>query len=253
MDIEEEIRDYFATVEINLPDSMKLLMNLKDKFNILDSNAHAILESIKTDNVESEKKRAYLYSKIKEHLNSCQKCPLYAAESHTQKVAGEGALNSPLVLIGEGPGFDEDKMGRPFVGRAGQILTTILNKLEIRREKVYITNVIKCRPPQNRTPMQKEIRACSHNLELELSFITPKVIIALGAVPLNYFKSGSSIIRERGRWINSGEYWIMPTFHPAYILRQQGKALNRVKWAIWQDFNKAVEKAKEMCPEYKYS
>jgi DNA polymerase len=101
--------------------------------------------------------------------------------------------------------------------------------------------------------MQKEIRACSHNLELELSFITPKVIIALGAVPLNYFKSGSSIIRERGRWINSGEYWIMPTFHPAYILRQQGKALNRVKWAIWQDFNKAVEKAKEMCPEYKYS
>ena len=84
MDIEEEIRDYFATVEINLPDSMKLLMNLKDKFNILDSNAHAILKSIKTDNVESEKKRAYLYSKIKEHLNSCQKCPLYAAESHTQ-------------------------------------------------------------------------------------------------------------------------------------------------------------------------
>lgn len=252
MALEDEIKESFTAMEINLPDSIKLLLELKDKFNIPDSSVDAILESINIDDVESEKKRGYLYSKIKEYLNSCQRCPLYLAENHTQKVAGEGALNSPLVLIGEGPGFDEDKMGRPFVGRAGQLLTTILDKLEIRRENVYITNVIKCRPPQNRTPMKKEIKACSHNLELELSLIAPKVIIALGAVPLNYFKSGSSIMRERGHWINSGEYRIMPTFHPAYILRQQGKTLNKVKWAVWQDFNEAVKKAKEIYPEYKY-
>ena len=102
MDIERGNQDYFATVEINLPDSMKLLMNLKDKFNILDSNAHAILKSIKTDNVESEKESLFIQQN-KRTFKLMQKCPLYAAESHTQKVAGEGTLNSPLVLIGEGP------------------------------------------------------------------------------------------------------------------------------------------------------
>ncbi|MDD4568827.1 MAG: uracil-DNA glycosylase [Tepidanaerobacteraceae bacterium] len=253
MAIENEIKESFTATEITLPDSIKLLFDLKDKFNIQDSNAHDIIKSIKIDDVESNKKRVYLYKIIKEHLNSCQRCPLYSIENHTQKVAGEGALNSPIVLIGEGPGFDEDKVGRPFVGRAGQLLTIILNKMEIRRERIYITNVIKCRPPRNRTPLQKEIKACSNNLEMELSFITPKVIIALGSVPLNYFKPGSSITRDRGQWINFGEYWIMPTFHPAYILRKQGKALNKVKWAVWQDFNKAVNKAKEMYPEYKYN
>lgn len=252
MAIEDEIKESFTAMEINLPDSVKLLLEFKDKFNIQDFDSHNILESIKTDDAESEKKRGYLYDKVKECLNSCQRCPLYLAENHTQKVPGEGALNSPLVLIGEGPGFDEDKLGRPFVGRAGQLLTTILSKLKIKQENVYITNVIKCRPPKNRTPMQKEIKACSHNLELELSLIAPKVIIALGAVPFNYFKSGSSIMRERGRWVKSGDYWIMPTFHPAYILRQQGKTLNKVKWAVWEDFNKAVEKAQELYPEYRY-
>ncbi|HHY70566.1 MAG TPA: uracil-DNA glycosylase, partial [Thermoanaerobacterales bacterium] len=175
MAIEDEIEKSFTAMQINLPASMKLMLDLKDKFNIPDSNAADILASLKINDVKSQEKRDYLYGKIKEHLNLCQDCPLYSAESSTQKVAGEGALNSPLVLIGEGPGFEEDKIGRPFVGRAGQLLTTILHKMGIRREKIYITNVIKCRPPQNRTPRQKEIKACSHNLELELCFIEPKV------------------------------------------------------------------------------
>lgn len=249
MAIEDEIQQLFTATQIDLPESIKLLIELKDKFNITESNEDTILQSIKTNDVQAEKKRAYLYNRIKERLNSCQRCPLYMSKNHTQKVPGEGPLNSPLVLIGEGPGFDEDKAGRPFVGRAGQLLTTILHKLNIKRENVYITNVIKCRPPQNRTPIQKEIKACSHNLELELSIISPKVIIALGAVPLNYFKPGSSIMRERGRWIVSKDYWIMPTFHPAYILRQQGKTLNKVKWAVWSDFNNAIKKLIELCPE----
>ncbi|AEE91464.1 Phage SPO1 DNA polymerase-related protein [Tepidanaerobacter acetatoxydans Re1] len=251
--LESKIKESFTTVEISLPDIIKLLLDLKDEFNIQNSDVDTIVKAVKLDNEKSKKQRDYLYNRIKEHINTCQSCLLYAQENHTHKVAGEGALNSPLVLIGEGPGFDEDKQGRPFVGRAGQLLTTILNKMDIRREKVYITNVIKCRPPQNRTPLQKEIKACSKNLELELSLIQPKVIIALGAVPLNYFKSGSSIMRERGQWINSRDYWIMPTFHPAYILRQHGKTLNKVKWLVWQDFNEAVAKAKEMCPEYDFS
>lgn len=249
MAIEDEIKQFFAAEEIHLPESMKLLIELKDKFNIPEFDADAILQSIKGDGEHAKKSRMYLHNRIRESLKACQRCPLYLSETHTQKVPGEGPLNSPLVLIGEGPGLDEDKQGRPFVGRAGQLLTTILDKLNISREKIYITNVIKCRPPQNRTPNKKEITACSHNLELELSMISPKVIIALGAVPLNYFKPGSSIMRERGRWITSRGYWIMPTFHPAYILRQQGKTLVKVKWAVWHDFNNALEKLTELYPE----
>lgn len=249
---ENEIEGTLAAREIKLPDSVKILLDLQVEFNIQDTNVNTILTSLKIDDEESKKKRNYLYRRIKERLDVCQRCSLYLAENHTQKVPGEGALNSPLVLIGEGPGLEEDKMGHPFVGKAGQLLTTILNKLEIQRERVYITNIIKCRPPNNRTPLKKEILACSQNLQLELSIIQPKVIIALGAVPLNYFKPDSSIVRTRGQWINSREYWIMPTFHPAYILRQQGQTLNKIKWAVWQDFNKAINKAKEMCPEYKF-
>jgi len=249
MAIEDEIKQLFTAAQINLPESMKLVIELKDKFDITECSADTILQSIKTDDEQAGEKRVYLSSRIRESLNSCQRCPLYLSESNTRKVPGEGPLNSPLVLIGEGPGLDEDKQGRPFVGRAGQLLTTILDKLNIDRQKIYITNVVKCRPPQNRTPIKKEIDACSHNLELELSIISPKVIIALGAVPLNYFKPGSSIMRERGRWIVSKDYWIMPTFHPAYILRQQGKTLTKVKWAVWQDFNNAIKKLTELCPE----
>jgi len=249
MAIEDQIEQFFAALEINLPDSMKLLLELKDKFGITEYNAEILLESIRAYDAQAEEKRNFVYSRIREILNSCQRCPLCFADCHTQKVPGEGKLNSPLVLIGEGPGLDEDKMGRPFVGRAGQLLTTILEKLGIDRKKIYITNVVKCRPPQNRTPTQREVKACSPNLELELSIISPKVIIALGAVPLNYFKPGSSIMRERGKWVVCGDYWIMPTFHPAYILRQEGKVLTQVKWAVWQDFNNALKKLTELCPD----
>jgi len=250
MAIEEEIKQLFTAKEIDLPQSMKLILELKEIFNIDEFNADTILQSIKNDDDEqAEKMRCYLQARIRELLNSCQRCPLYLSESNTRKVPGEGPLNSPLVLIGEGPGLDEDRMGRPFVGKAGQLLTTILDKLNIDRKKIYITNVVKCRPPQNRTPVQKEIKACSQNLELELSIISPKVIIALGAVPLNYFKPGSSIMRERGKWVVYRDYWIMPTFHPAFILRQYGKTLNQVKWAVWHDFNNAIKKLTELCPD----
>ncbi|MFY9312441.1 MAG: uracil-DNA glycosylase [Tepidanaerobacter sp.] len=245
MALEDDIQQTFTAVEIELPETIKLLLELKDKFNIKEFNADTILKSVRDEDVQ---KRIFLYNRIRELLNTCRSCPLCLSDWHTQKVPGEGQLNSPLVLIGEGPGLDEDKLGRPFVGRAGQLLTTILEKLNINREKIYITNVIKCRPPQNRTPTQKEIKACSHNLELELSIISPKVIIALGAVPLNYFKPGSSIMRERGNWIVHGDFWIMPTFHPAYILRQHGKTLTKVKWAVWQDFNNAIKKLTELSP-----
>lgn len=239
--------------EIKLPQSAKLFFELKEKFNLPEVYIDEIINKLKKDNSESKAMRDYVEFKIKEELYACSSCALSLSDSCTKKVPGEGALNSPLVFIGEGPGLDEDKIGRPFVGRAGQLLTTILDKMNINRKKVYITNMIKCRPPQNRTPNMTEIKACLHNIELELSFIAPKVIITLGAVPLKYFKPNGSIMRSRGEWINHNGIWVMPTFHPAFILRQHGRSLVKVKWQVWEDFNKAFNKAKELCPEYDFN
>jgi len=243
----------FGAQEIQLPYNIKLMFELKNEFNLNEVNYDRLVEMIKAENAESENMRKYVYEKIKDHLDACTGCPLHSSDSCTRKVPGEGCLQSPLMLIGEGPGFDEDKLGKPFIGRAGQLLTTILEKLNIDRRRIYISNVVKCRPPMNRTPLAKEIKACSHNLESELAFISPKVIIALGSVPLNYFKPNSSIIRERGKWIYIRNMWIMPTFHPAYILRQQGKALNKTKWDVWNDFNQALAKVRELCPGYSFN
>ncbi|RKL64294.1 uracil-DNA glycosylase [Thermoanaerobacteraceae bacterium SP2] len=252
-DLENFIKE-LEVQEIQLPYSIKLMLDLKNEFNLKEIySSNGLLEIIKANNPESESMRTFIYEKIKEYLNACTDCLLHSSDSCTRKVPGEGCLNSPLMLIGEGPGFDEDKLAKPFVGRAGQLLTTILNKLGINRQKVYISNVVKCRPPMNRTPFVKEMKACSRNLELELTFIAPKVIIALGSVPLNYFKPNSSIMRERGKWIYTRGFWVMPTFHPAYILRQQGKALNKTKWDVWEDFNKALAKVRELCPEYSFN
>lgn len=252
MDLEYFLNDFEAQ-EMKLPEKIKIIFELKDEFKLNEINYNKLIEIIKSEGNKSDNIRECLYAKIKNYIDSCTECPLHSSSSCTQKVPGEGCLQSPLMLIGEAPGFDEDKIGRPFVGRAGQLLTTILEKLNINRHKVYISNVVKCRPPMNRTPYIKEIKACSRNLELELSFVSPKVIIALGSVPLNYFKMNSSIMQERGKWIYTRNLWIMPTFHPAYILRQQGKALNKTKWAVWADFNNALNKARELCPNYNFN
>lgn len=248
----DDIKNTLNAKKVTLPYKVQLLLDIKEKYNLPFLDVDSILQFLKSKNSQAEEVRNYIYKEIREKLYSCTDCSLCLSDVHTQKVPGEGSLKSPLVLIGEGPGFDEDKLGRPFVGRAGRLLTTILNKLGVQREKIYITNVIKCRPPRNRTPAQKEIDACIQNLELELFMIKPKVIMALGAIPLNYFKPNSRIMRERGHWIRTPEYWVMPTFHPAYILRQHGKPLVKVKWEVWSDFNKALSKAKELDPEYKF-
>lgn len=252
MNITELINQHFNGQQVDVPNYLKLCFLLKDKFGMPDVYIEDILNKIKIDNPTSNTIRKYIYEKMKFSVNTCKNCPLYLSKSHTQKVMGAGTLKSPLMLIGEGPGFEEDKKGKPFVGRAGQLLTVILTKLGISRNKIYITNVIKCRPPSNRTPKKNEIEACSQNLKLELKFVAPKVILTLGAVPLDYFSPGSRIMRSRGKWIYSDGYWIMPTYHPAFILRQRGKSLYRVKWQVWGDFNKALAKVKELSPDYEF-
>ena len=237
---------------MDLPLCIKTILALKDQFGDSGLRYDEIVEDLKLDEIDAERRRQFADDKISYFTRNCHGCPLCQHSEHTQKVRGEGSIKSPLMFIGEGPGFEEDKVGKPFVGKAGQLLTTILNKMNISRERVYITNIIKCRPPKNRTPLREEVKACSKILRLELDIIKPEVVVALGATPLKYFNVDGGITRARGKWLNIDGSWIMPTYHPAYILRLHGKALIDAKWDVWHDFNKALDKANELRPKYRF-
>ncbi|MCF8008639.1 MAG: uracil-DNA glycosylase [Halanaerobiales bacterium] len=172
------------------------------------------------------------FKKFKESALKCNRCTL--RKTCTQVVMGEGSLKHKIMVIGEGPGSTEDKKGRPFVGRAGNLLNKILQSVNIKREEIYITNVVKCRPPDNRNPNQNEMDACSPILKTEIKYINPKVIVPLGSIALKYFLGDrKKITEDRGKWFNIGELYFLPTFHPAYLLRNK-----RMKKPVYKDFIK---------------
>ncbi len=176
------------------------------------------------------------YESFKEKALKCERCHL--REGCTQVVMGEGSIDNKIMFIGEGPGGTEDKKGRPFVGRAGQLLNKILKSVNIKREDIYITNIVKCRPPENRNPTDNEMEACSPILKTEIKYIKPKVIVPLGSVALKYLVGpDKKITKDRGNWFNKGELYFLPTFHPAYLLRNE-----RMKKPVWNDF-KMIKKA----------
>jgi uracil-DNA glycosylase family 4 len=165
----------------------------------------------------------------------CRRCRLH--ESRSRIVFGSGNEKSPLVFVGEGPGADEDAQGLPFVGRAGQLLTQMIDNtaeregLSIRRPDVYICNVVKCRPPENRTPQPDEMQTCGEFLFRQLTVIQPKAICCLGgtaAKALLGLKEG--ITRARGQWYKWRDVPVMVTYHPSYLLRNQSKELRRETW-----------------------
>ncbi|SFX57527.1 DNA polymerase [Thermoactinomyces sp. DSM 45891] len=161
----------------------------------------------------------------------CQMCPLHA-QGRSQVVIGEGNPSSPLMLVGEGPGADEDRLGRPFVGKAGQLLSRMLEAAEIPREEIYITNIVKCRPPGNRTPEPEEMSACIHILRQQFQLIRPKLIVLLGSAPTRAILDPKARITQvRGRWIERKGVHFMPTLHPAYLLRNPS-----AKKDAWSDF-----------------
>lgn len=164
----------------------------------------------------------------------CQKCPLSAGRKNV--VFGEGAPQADLMFIGEGPGFDEDMQGRPFVGKAGQLLTKMINAMQFSREEVYITNIVKCRPPQNRNPLPEEAAACLPYLKRQIELINPKVIVVLGAVPLKFLLNKTGIMRQRGNWDTYNGIKVMPTFHPAYLLRNPN-----AKRETWNDLQQVMQ------------
>jgi uracil-DNA glycosylase family 4 len=172
---------------------------------------------------------------VRAELGECARCRL--ASGRTNLVFGVGNPSARLVFVGEGPGADEDAKGEPFVGRAGQLLTEIITKgMRLRREDVYICNVVKCRPPGNRNPEPDEVAACEPFLVRQLRAIGPEVIVALGKFAAQtLLRSKTPITQLRGRWFDYHGIMIMPTFHPAYLLRNPGD-----KRLVWEDIQKVM-------------
>ena len=178
------------------------------------------------DNIEIEKNRLNLPGNLEELRKivlSCHLCPL--SKTRKNVVFGEGNPNADLMFIGEGPGATEDETGRPFVGRAGQLLTKMIeNVLETRREDVYIANIVKCRPPNNRVPTEEEARTCKPFLLKQIEIISPKIIVALGATSYRYLTGDNApISRIRGERVKFGKIVLIPTYHPSFLLRNPSK------------------------------
>jgi DNA polymerase len=168
---------------------------------------------------------------IRADLGDCRRCKLHGGR--TTLVFGVGDPRAELMFVGEGPGADEDQQGEPFVGKAGQLLTRMIEAMGYRREQVYIANVVKCRPPGNRNPEPDEIEACEPFLRRQLEAVKPTVIVALGKFAAHtLLRSTVPITRLRGQWSEYAGVKVMPTFHPAYLLRsphEKGKAWDDLK------------------------
>ncbi len=174
---------------------------------------------------------------IDRRVRVCTLCDLH--RFRTQAVPGEGNWEAELMFIGEGPGRDEDLQGRPFVGRAGQLLRRIIAAMTFREDEVYITNMVKCRPPENRVPHNEEIEACSRYLIRQIELIRPKVIVTLGKTPTDYFVPGrEGMTARRGRFGSYLGIPVMPTFHPSYLVRNEGN--RELKRMVWEDMQKVM-------------
>lgn len=171
---------------------------------------------------------------------ACRDCEL--SQSRQNVVIWRGSIDAPLMIVGEGPGANEDKQGLPFVGRSGELLDTLLRSFELTEDDYHICNIVKCRPPDNRNPREEEARACRRLLTAQIRLVRPRVFLLMGATAYRYFTSGTEgISKVRGKWIKSNDYFIMPTYHPAYILRD-----NRRKPELWQDIYAVRQKLTEL-------
>jgi len=194
------------------------------------------------------------YQELENRAQKCAKCTL--SKTRTKVVFGHGPVPCDLMLIGEGPGENEDLSGLPFVGRAGQLLTQILSSINIDREKdIYITNIVKCRPPENRAPLSDETEACYPYLEAQVKLVAPKIILLAGAPATKVvMKNDEPMSKIRGQWLKlSGtDISVMPIFHPSYLLRNASKDPGSPKWLTWQDMKEVrgaldfFAKAKEL-------
>ena len=180
------------------------------------------------------------WAELMSEIESCHACPL--RDGCQRVVPGEGSPTADIMFIGEGPGADEDRLGRPFVGRAGELLTKMIHAIGMERTEVYICNAVKCRPPGNRTPTAEEMAACLPFLRAQVALVRPKIIVLLGATAgRDVLGDQFRVTRDRGQWVERKGVWIMPTYHPSALLREES-----LKRPAWEDFKQVRDKAREL-------
>lgn len=186
--------------------------------------------------LETDEKRRRLIAMDEIEVRGCTKCRLCETRTHT--VYGEGDVDAQIFFIGEGPGETEDQTGRPFVGRAGELLNKMIAGMGLKREQVYIANVVKCRPPNNRVPAPDEVATCTPYLERQLEIIRPRAIVTLGLPATQYMlQTKMSMGKLRGTWQAWRGIKLMPTYHPAYVLRNP---TYETRAAVWSDLKQVL-------------
>ena len=189
--------------------------------------------------------RTEAWEELRSRVTACDRCGL--GLTRTNVVFGQGPVDTPLAFVGEGPGADEDRQGLAFVGKAGQLLTKILSAGGISRDQAFITNVVKCRPPDNRAPAQDEMMRCQDHLEAQLLLLRPKILVCLGAISAKWIlKTTEPISSLRGRWFEWRGIEVFPMFHPSYLLRDDSRRKGSPKDLTWQD----VRALKERLDQY---
>lgn len=183
---------------------------------------------------------------LAQHCNQCYRCDL--GDTRTHAVVGRGNLQATIMVVGEAPGQNEDETGLPFVGRAGQLLEKILESVKFNTEEdVYICNINKCRPPDNRVPTSEEIAACKPYLLEQIRLVDPKIILLTGATALKSLTGDKrAITKVRGQWIEWEGRLCMPIFHPSYLLRNPSREPGSPKWLMWQDIQAVRAKFDEI-------
>jgi DNA polymerase len=210
----------------NMKDNLADLLKVYDKmgFDALPAAEFIIPKSAKGESIKEG-----LLKDIRDGIGNCARCKLSTGRKNI--VFGEGDPSARLMFIGEGPGADEDETGRPFVGRAGKVLESLINKMGFRREDVYIANIVKCRPPGNREPEEDEIGACRGFLDRQIEVVAPDAIMTLGSVSTKTLLSTDKTIGQmRGNFCDYNGIKVMPTYHPSYFLRNPSK-----KVFTWND------------------
>ncbi|MFC1894426.1 uracil-DNA glycosylase [Candidatus Dependentiae bacterium] len=220
---------------------MTKIKEIKNYLNFLKKQPSGFLYKDDEKTKVNKEKNKKLLEKIYTKYKNCQECPL-SQQGRTQIVFGHGNTNAQLMLIGEGPGKDEDIQGIPFIGRAGKLLTKIIEAMELKREDIYISNVVKCRPPNNRLPLPQESETCKKLILFkEIEIIKPKIICTLGSCATQALLGKSiKITKARGMAFNFNGYTVIPTFHPAYLLRNPNAKKN-----VWEDMKKILKNLKK--------
>jgi DNA polymerase len=182
----------------------------------------------------------YDLNQLNSICSKCNRCRLH--ENRTKIVFGEGNPQTDLIFVGEGPGSNEDRLGRPFVGKAGHLLDKMLKAIDLTRDEIYITNIVKCRPPGNRNPEESEIEKCLPYLRWQVKIIKPKIIVSLGSISAKVLiNEDMKITKDRGRIFTKGKIKFIPSLHPAYLLRNPN-----AKKDSWEDFKLISKTLKEL-------